>query len=175
MIRNSYHLPPAPFLKVTDMRAKAEAGYSFDEYSTLDALRENQVPVLFIHGKEDKFVPVWMSEKNYEACSGRKQLLLVDNAGHGSSIFENRDLYEKTETEFLEDAFRQEREAPACAASGAVPSQEQKKPAGTAPGRPVQRRRRNRRRQQMRFRRKGRTAGSRRGQNYRIDIRTQKT
>ena len=103
VIQSHYHLPAAPFLKVTDIRAKAAAGYSFDEYSTLTALPGNRVPVLFIHGKEDKFVPVWMSQKNYEVCSGRKELLLVDNAGHGSSIFENRELYERTEREFLAD------------------------------------------------------------------------
>jgi len=80
------------------------AGYRFDEYSTLDALRYNRVPVLFVHGKEDKFVPTWMSQKNYEACPGKKRILLVENAGHGSSVFENQPLYEKTEKEFLADA-----------------------------------------------------------------------
>jgi hypothetical protein len=42
-----------------------------------------------------------MSEKNYEVCPSKKRLLLVDNAGHGSSVFENQELYEKTELEFL--------------------------------------------------------------------------
>ena len=102
VIQTKYHLPPAPILAATDIRAKAAAGYSFNDYSTLDALRCNRVPVLFIHGKEDKFVPVWMSQKNYEICSGPKDLLLVDNAGHGSSVFENQSLYEQTEKEFLE-------------------------------------------------------------------------
>ena len=29
---------------------------------------------------------------------------MVDNAGHGSSVFENLPLYERTEKEFLADA-----------------------------------------------------------------------
>ena len=61
--------------------------------------------MLLIHGREDKFVPTWMSRKNYEACISKKELLFVDNAGHGSSVFENRELYEKTEKEFLDDIF----------------------------------------------------------------------
>ena len=108
VIQKNYHLPPASILKATGMRSKAEAGYSFDEYSTLDALKGNRVPVLFIHGEVDKFVPVWMSQKNYEVCASRKRLLLVENAGHGSSIFENRPLYEQTEKEFLSDVFGEE-------------------------------------------------------------------
>lgn len=104
VIQKDYHLPPAPIIRLTSIRAKKAAGYRFDEYSTLDALRYNRVPVLFIHGKEDKFVPTWMSQKNYEACPGKKRILFMENAGHGSSVFENQPLYEKTEKEFLADA-----------------------------------------------------------------------
>ena len=104
VIQKDYHLPPAPIIKLTSARAQKAAGYRFDEYSTLDALKNNRVPVLFVHGKEDKFVPTWMSRKNYEACPGKKQILLVDNAGHGSSVFENQPLYEQTEKAFLADA-----------------------------------------------------------------------
>jgi fermentation-respiration switch protein FrsA (DUF1100 family) len=110
VIQKDYHLPAAPILKATEIRSKAVAGYGFSDCSTLDALKDNQVPVLLIHGKEDRFVPTWMSEKNYEVCPSKKRLLLVENAGHGSSVFENRELYEQTEKEFLEDVFAQEKE-----------------------------------------------------------------
>ena len=101
VIKRDYHLPPAPILKVNGLYAKKVAGYRFDEYSTLEALEKNRVPVLFIHGKADSFVPPWMSEENYRACAAPKRLLLVDNAGHGNSVFENTPLYEQTELEFL--------------------------------------------------------------------------
>ncbi|MER2235766.1 MAG: alpha/beta hydrolase [Candidatus Limivicinus sp.] len=104
VMKKDYHVPvAAPIIKMNDLYSKKIAGYRFAEYSTLDALKDDRVPVLFIHGKEDKFVPTWMSEKNFEACPARKRLLLVEHAGHGSSIFENPDLYEKTEREFLKD------------------------------------------------------------------------
>jgi fermentation-respiration switch protein FrsA (DUF1100 family) len=66
-------------------------------------MKDNHVPVLLIHGEEDKFVPTWMSQANYDACPCKKKLLFVENAGHGSSVFENQELYERTEKEFLED------------------------------------------------------------------------
>ncbi len=104
VIRKDYHLPPEPIIRVNGLYSRILSGYRFDEYSTLDALKDNRVPVLFVHGKEDKFVPTWMSQKNYDACTSKKRLLMVENAGHGSSIFENQPLYEQTEKEFLADA-----------------------------------------------------------------------
>ena len=103
VIRKDYHLPPEPIIRVNGLYSRILSGYRFDEYSTLDALKDNRVPVLFVHGKEDKFVPTWMSQKNYDTCPSKKRLLMVENAGHGSSIFENRELYERTEREFLAD------------------------------------------------------------------------
>ena len=46
----------------------------------------------------------WLSRENYEACISKKKLLVVDHAGHGSSVFENTKLYEDTEKAFLEEA-----------------------------------------------------------------------
>jgi fermentation-respiration switch protein FrsA (DUF1100 family) len=104
VIRKDYHLPPAPIIKLNGLYSGFLAGYRFNEYSTLNALRNNRVPVLFIHGKEDKFVPTWMTQQNYDDCPSKKRLLFVENAGHGSSVFENRALYEQTEKEFLAEA-----------------------------------------------------------------------
>ena len=105
VMKKNYHVPvTGPIISLTSMLSKKAAGYRFDEYSTLDAMKSCRVPVLFIHGKEDKFVPTWMSMKNFEACAARrKELLMVENAGHGSSIFEDTKLYEDTEREFLKD------------------------------------------------------------------------
>lgn len=105
VIKIGYHIPtPEPIIKEASKRCLAEAGYAFDEYSTIEALKENQVPVLFIHGSGDNFVPTYMSEENYEACSSQKKLLIVEGAWHGASVFEDEELYEQTEKEFLEEA-----------------------------------------------------------------------
>ena len=103
VMKKDYHVPAFPVMNISNMFTKALAGYKGDEYSTLDALRDNDtVPVLFIHGSEDKFVPVWMMEQNYEACRTRKEKLVVEGAGHGSSPFEAPELYLKTEKDFIE-------------------------------------------------------------------------
>ncbi len=101
ILKRDYHLPPKPILAINERICRAKAGYGFQDCTTLQAVRRGAVPTLFIHGKEDKFVPTVMSKQNFEACTGEKELLLVDNAGHAASLYENKPLYDKTVTEFL--------------------------------------------------------------------------
>ncbi len=71
---------------VVDIFARAFAGFSLFEYSTIDAMTECRVPVLFVHGGADTFVPPNMSRRNFEACaSEQKELLIVDGAAHALS------------------------------------------------------------------------------------------
>lgn len=101
VLKRDYKLPPFPIMNITDELCRRKAGYGFSEYSTLTAMSRTTIPTLFIHGKNDKFVPVWMSEKNYQVCAAPKDMLLVDNAGHGASLFEAPELYENKVFQFI--------------------------------------------------------------------------
>ncbi len=102
ILKRDYHLPPHPIMDINEQMCRSKAGYGFQDFSTLDAVKNAPCPILFIHGKEDLFVPTEMSVHNHAVCSGPKKLLLVDNAGHAASLYENRELYERTVTEFLD-------------------------------------------------------------------------
>ena len=65
-------------------------------YSTIDAMNGCQIPVLFIHGSDDRFVPVTMTYENYRACTAPKQLLIVPGAQHGLSYYVEKERYEET-------------------------------------------------------------------------------
>lgn len=66
-----------------------------------DELRKTAIPVLFIHGEDDRFVPCEMSRKNYDACaSSHKVLLTVPDAGHGLSFMIDNETYVRTVQEF---------------------------------------------------------------------------
>ncbi len=102
ILKRDYHLPPFPVMNINDELCRKKAGYGFSDYSTLTAVKNTLCPILFIHGADDNFVPTWMSEKNYKACNSPKELLIVENAGHAASYYENVPLYEKTVSDFLE-------------------------------------------------------------------------
>lgn len=105
ILKRDYHLPPHPIMDINNRLCRKKAGYGFGDCSTLDAVKKGACPILFIHGKEDKFVPTYMSQQNYSACTGEKELLIVDNAGHAASMYENTELYMKSVTEFLDKYF----------------------------------------------------------------------
>lgn len=102
VLRKDYHLPPHPIMDINEKMCRKTAGYGFKDYSTLTAVQKGRVPYLFIHGAEDKFVPTYMVYENYDACPGEKDILVVENAGHAASLYEDRALYENKVTEFLD-------------------------------------------------------------------------
>ncbi len=69
-----------PFVK---LGARLYGHFDLEECTPLEALKNSKVPVIFIHGECDDFVPCEMSRKNYEACAGKKMLVTIPNAGHG--------------------------------------------------------------------------------------------
>lgn len=85
-----YHLRRAIAEKIYQRKIEA------NEFrcSTIDAMHTATTPVLFIHGTEDHFVPVEMTYRNYMACAGPKQLLIVPGADHGMSYLAEPERYE---------------------------------------------------------------------------------
>lgn len=99
---NVFSLPSFPLLNVADAACLLRAGYTFEAASAVDSLSRASVPMLFIHGDADTFVPFSMLDECYEACaSEQKEKLVVEGAGHGLSASTDPDLYWSTVDDFL--------------------------------------------------------------------------
>ena len=96
-----FHLPAFPILHTASLISSWRAGYSFSEASSLEQVKKATVPMLFIHGEKDNFVHTEMVYPLYEACPTEKKLLVVEDAGHGSSYSINPELYFDTVFDFL--------------------------------------------------------------------------
>ena len=83
-------LPPGLPLALIDLCARIFAGFSIRGASAVQAAAETKLPILFLHGTGDTFVPCAMSQAAYEACRAEKQLVLVEGAGHGQSYLTDR-------------------------------------------------------------------------------------
>ena len=64
--------------------------------NALKSVAEIDVPLVFIHGKADDFVPHTMTEKLFENANEPKTILLVDGAGHGLSYIISPESYLET-------------------------------------------------------------------------------
>lgn len=102
-VLRDHHVPAAPVYAVARLGARLFCGFDLDSASAPDALSRSRIPVLFIHGDDDRFVPCRMSRENFEASAAeRKKLLIVPNAGHGLSYMLDRPAYLSALHEFLE-------------------------------------------------------------------------
>ena len=71
-----------PFVK---LGAKIFGRFDLDETSPIEAVKVTPVPILFIHGETDTFVPCDMSRRCHEANPAMTTLVTVPDAGHGLS------------------------------------------------------------------------------------------
>ena len=94
------HLPPLIFMPFIRLGARLFGGFSLKDANAKEALKNSRLPVLFIHGKEDKFVPFYMSEENYKACGKEKKLMAIDGAEHGLSYLVAPEQYFNSLKEF---------------------------------------------------------------------------
>ena len=80
----------ATFTSIRDMAREYAWGWLpvdfvlTQRFDSLDKIAEVHAPTLFIHGSADRLVPPWMSEKLYASCNAKKQLVMVEGAGHSN-------------------------------------------------------------------------------------------
>ena len=101
-IRRWYRLPAFPVLHLTDIACRLTAGYSLKDASSAQALANSRLPVLFIHGTGDNFVPADMTAENYAAAMGEKRTVIVEGADHGFSYVEDRERCRKEVLDFID-------------------------------------------------------------------------
>lgn len=94
-----------PSLIFANFFMKTKAKFSMKKIVPIDIVSSTSLPMMFIHGKEDYFVPWYMSVDLYKAkTKGYKELYLVEGAKHAEALEVNKILYEKKIMTFIEKA-----------------------------------------------------------------------
>jgi pimeloyl-ACP methyl ester carboxylesterase len=101
VVRNNLHLSYALRGPVAHKLCKQKNQAGLSGCSAPKALARCRLPVLLIHGSDDRFVPVEMTYENYKACSGPKHLLIVPGADHGMSYYKDPISYEQALKHFF--------------------------------------------------------------------------
>lgn len=97
----SIKLPAKPVYFFIKTGARIFAKTNLEECSVKEQLKKAHIPILFIHGEDDRFVPARMTKQCYEAYKGEKTLFTVTGAGHGMSYFVDKEGYTKAVAEFI--------------------------------------------------------------------------
>lgn len=96
-----FNLPTFPILNTFELLTNIRAKYDIKEASALEQVKKASIPILFIHGDADDFVPEYMCEKLYEAAKCKKDKLIIHNAGHTESKYKEPKTYYNKIFEFL--------------------------------------------------------------------------
>ena len=56
------------------------------KFDAVDKIAQVGMPVLIVHGTDDRYVPSRFSERLFEAAPGRKKLLLIEGGTHNNSM-----------------------------------------------------------------------------------------
>ncbi|MGN7359153.1 alpha/beta hydrolase [Paenibacillus sp. SAF-054] len=101
-LKQMYKLPPFPLLPVTSLVCKLRAGYFFGDGSALRQVGKARLPVLFIHGDQDAFVPFEMVHRLYAAARGDKELYVVPGGVHANAYFMDKNRYRERICAFMD-------------------------------------------------------------------------
>lgn len=104
-LKDWYGVGPFPVLYETNLIFQLRGGYNLRKASVLSQVAKSRLPILFIHGEADDFVPASMARQLYERAAGPKELLTVPGAGHGLSNYVDPEAYYGKVFSFLGDFF----------------------------------------------------------------------
>ena len=101
-LKEQFGLPQFPLMYTADWLCQLEYGWGFKEASALKQVARCHLPMFFIHGDKDDYVPTWMMYKLYEAKPQPKALWIVPEADHAHSYLFNTEEYTQKVKAFVD-------------------------------------------------------------------------
>ncbi|MFD0896831.1 alpha/beta hydrolase [Loigolactobacillus binensis] len=103
LLKKQFHLPKYPFVPLVSLINKRHLGYYLNTVQSTTQLQKNYLPIFFIHGDHDSFVPSEMAFRNYKATQGPRELWLVKGATHVESFWLDPLRYRRHVVAFLQE------------------------------------------------------------------------
>ena len=103
LLRHHPDYPSAAYIVGIDFLMQRILHFSLYAVSTRRQLLTARIPLLFIHGEEDRDVPACMMESCYEACAAHKERKVYAGCGHLEAIRQSD--YFDTLFTFIEKTF----------------------------------------------------------------------
>lgn len=97
-----YHIPSSLILRFVDWWCSLRLGFRFSEVVPSESVAKTDIPMLFIHGNADDFVPTWMVVPCYESHRGEKEIWIAEGASHARTMDKYPEEYNRLCYEFIE-------------------------------------------------------------------------
>lgn len=101
-LKSGYQVPISfPFLQIAKWYCENLGKFKVDERTPMQMVGNAKVPILFVHGTEDRFVPYYMVDELYNACRQDKEIYRVKDAVHALSCMKDFDGYSNAVEMFI--------------------------------------------------------------------------
>lgn len=100
VIEKDMKLPSKLLFPLVKLSAKIFGRFNLMEVSPENSVKNAKVPIIFLHGDKDEFVPSQMSIDMYNLCPTKKYLCLIKGAEHGLAYPEDNEGYINAILEF---------------------------------------------------------------------------
>ena len=101
LVGGLYHLPATPFVDIFEAVNRMTAGYGFSDADSVRSMEKSRLPLAYICGDCDRYVPLDMAMRIYNSCVQDKVLLIAKGAGHAASFMTENEKYRNLITEFI--------------------------------------------------------------------------
>ena len=101
VLAKDYHILSKSLLKAAQKKAEKLYNLNFKKASSEEQIKKSNLPMLFIHGDEDTYVPVKMVEQLYKVKPEPKELWIVPGATHAHSYKSAPKEYTKHVKDFI--------------------------------------------------------------------------
>lgn len=96
------HIPPGVTKVLATVGAMLFGGFDLNETDAIRAVKHTKVPILILHGDDDRYVPCEMSQRVQQANPQMVTRYTVPTAGHGIAYLVDTPFYKEKVKEFLE-------------------------------------------------------------------------
>ncbi len=101
-VSGGLHYPTALAYPLVRLSARLFGHFSLERVSTAQTVKESPVPILLIHGEDDRFVPFSMAQEIARANPEKVRLVPFPGAGHGLCYLVDKERYEREMKAFLD-------------------------------------------------------------------------
>lgn len=101
LVGGMYHLPATPFVDIFAAVNRIVAGYGFTDADSVKSMAHSRLPLAYICGDKDRYVPLDMAMRIYNACTQDKTLLIAKGAGHAASFMVENEKYRNLIVDFI--------------------------------------------------------------------------
>lgn len=101
-LKEDHNLPSFPFLFLSNIMTRRLFGFDFKSESPLESVSGLDVPMLFIHGGEDGYVPTDMVNDLFNAKKDKKEIKVFPGSDHATSFVDHTDEYKQVVYDFLD-------------------------------------------------------------------------